>query len=293
MKNEKKHNVIYIILNEVNGKTYIGAHSTDDLDDGYMGSGTALKRAQKKYGIEKFKRSILYDFDNLIEMYKKESEIVNEDFIKSKFNYNIKLGGNEGWNCNNTISVKDTNGNCYRVYKDDPKYLSGGLVGVTTGFVCVKDKSDNLLYIEKNDSRYLSGELVHCNTDFVTLKDKDGFFHKVSTDDPRYLSGELVGTNTGMISVKDINENYFSVVEDDSRYLSGELVGITKGKMLTKEHKAKIGKANSVKQKGKFNSQYGTCWVYNLLLKESKKISKNELDSYLDNGWLKGRRLKF
>jgi|APSaa5957512622_1039677.scaffolds.fasta_scaffold28453_2 hypothetical protein len=57
--------------------------------------------------------------------------------------------------------------------------------------------------------------------------------------------------------------------------------------------KKKIGAANAVHQRGKGNSQYGKVWIYNLKEKRSMKIDKNELDSFLNKGWKKGRKMKF
>lgn len=47
------------------------------------------------------------------------------------------------------------------------------------------------------------------------------------------------------------------------------------------------------KHKGCKNSQFGTCWIYNLELKENKKIDKKELETYINHGWIKGRKQKF
>lgn len=97
-QSRKKYHIIYQTTNILNNMIYIGAHSTDLLEDDYIGSGHALRLAIKKYGIESFKRTILYIFDSPDKMFKKESEIVNADFIKRSDVYNIVEGGFGGYN---------------------------------------------------------------------------------------------------------------------------------------------------------------------------------------------------
>lgn len=63
------------------------------------------------------------------------------------------------------------------------------------------------------------------------------------------------------------------------------------GKTHRQETKDKIGITNSVKQKGKLNSQYDTCWIHNY--KENKKIKREDLENYTSSGWTKGRKMSF
>ena len=88
---------IYQITNKLDGKIYIGKHQTQDLADGYMGSGKIITRAQKKHGIDNFEKQILFIFDNEEEMNLKEAELVSEEFCIREDTYNICPGGKGGW----------------------------------------------------------------------------------------------------------------------------------------------------------------------------------------------------
>jgi hypothetical protein len=67
--------------------------------------------------------------------------------------------------------------------------------------------------------------------------------------------------------------------------------GSFKDKQHTTETKRIIGEKSSIHQKGNKNSQFGTCWVFDED-EVNKKIKKENLDSYLSAGWIKGRRIK-
>ena len=99
--------IVYITVNIVNNKTYIGVHKTERDDfDGYIGCGvninrpatykkskTAFQYAVNKYGVDKFVRSTLFTFDNESDAYKKEEELVTEDYVRNPNTYNLIVGG--------------------------------------------------------------------------------------------------------------------------------------------------------------------------------------------------------
>jgi len=89
----KKYHYVYQTKNLVNGKTYIGVHSTNNLNDEYIGSGSALRKAIKKYGKENFSCVIMAHFDTMAEAYEEERYLVNKDWISKEENYNISIGG--------------------------------------------------------------------------------------------------------------------------------------------------------------------------------------------------------
>ena len=90
----KKYNYIYLITNNTNGKIYIGQHRTDDLDDGYMGSGTLLLMAKQKYGIENFSKEIIAYADTKEKLDYLERFYIRKYKAQNKnIGYNIQPGG--------------------------------------------------------------------------------------------------------------------------------------------------------------------------------------------------------
>ena len=88
------HYIIYKTTNLINGKFYIGKHQTNDLNDGYIGSGKLLKRAIKKYGLDQFKTEILFECPTEAHMNLAEKVYV---VIDQEVSYNLCPGGKGGF----------------------------------------------------------------------------------------------------------------------------------------------------------------------------------------------------
>lgn len=109
---------IYKTTNLINGKTYIGIHKTDDINDGYLGSGIYFLKAIKKHGKQNFKREILEFCSSYDELLEKEKLYVNEEWVKNNDNYNLKTGGQSNGllsetskeKISNTLKIKYANG---------------------------------------------------------------------------------------------------------------------------------------------------------------------------------------
>lgn len=132
-KNTWKY-IVYLTINIINNKIYIGYHKTEnpDIFDGYIGNGvyitqpytykyakTAFQYAVKKYGVANFKRVILKVFDTEEDASNYERELVDESFLKRDDVYNMILGGYNGMPDSEMIKVYqyDLNGYYVNEYK--------------------------------------------------------------------------------------------------------------------------------------------------------------------------------
>ena len=86
----------YKITNLINNKFYYGVHKTKKLNDKYLGSGTRLDAAKKKYGRENFRRDILFFFKTYKDALIYEAFIVNKEMVDNPNCYNLIVGGTGG-----------------------------------------------------------------------------------------------------------------------------------------------------------------------------------------------------
>jgi hypothetical protein len=104
--------LVYKTVNKINGKFYIGAHRTNNMNDSYLGSGVALNLAIKKYGIENFFREIIYVAKDESDMFEVEKQLIAENIGENC--YNLMPGGMGGFDHINSRGMHIGDKNCMR-----------------------------------------------------------------------------------------------------------------------------------------------------------------------------------
>jgi NUMOD3 motif/GIY-YIG catalytic domain len=91
---EKNFNFVYVTTNLINGKEYIGDHSTNNLErDNYLGSGKYLQHALNEYGRENFARKILEKFNTKQEAFDAQEKYIKERNTLIPNGYNLSPTG--------------------------------------------------------------------------------------------------------------------------------------------------------------------------------------------------------
>lgn len=89
----RKHHIIYKTTCITTGRWYIGMHSTDNLNDNYLGSGLRLKRSIKKYGRDNHIREILEQCESRMAASEKEIALLTKEIREDPMCLNCGPGG--------------------------------------------------------------------------------------------------------------------------------------------------------------------------------------------------------
>ncbi len=97
-------------------------HSTDDLDDGYFGSGKLITRSVKKHGLDLHKKEILEFLDSRIALKERERQLVTEEIVNDPLCMNLQLGGGGG--CTEEIQqIRSSAGGKAAWFKEDSRKI--------------------------------------------------------------------------------------------------------------------------------------------------------------------------
>lgn len=118
-----RHYIIYMLTNKVNGKRYIGQHGTNNINDGYMGSGIAIRKAIKEFGRCNFTKEILCFCKDRYEASAKEIEYI-EEYGTYNNGYNISKGGEGALGVKHTDEQRKANSErMLRYNKEHPELI--------------------------------------------------------------------------------------------------------------------------------------------------------------------------
>lgn len=89
----KTYHYVYRIDCLLDGCYYIGVHSTNNINDGYFGSGSGLRASIRKHGKEAFTKTILSYHDTRGEAIQEEVRLLRSGVTDDPLSYNIAYDG--------------------------------------------------------------------------------------------------------------------------------------------------------------------------------------------------------
>lgn len=291
--NAEYYHYFYKITNNKSGKFYYGIHSQridsgkEPENDGYMGSGTDLKKAQNEEGIENFTKIVVKTFSTRDEARLEEMMIVDEDMINDPMCYNIALGGG----CNgNTRGFVPVNYKDPRLQKKDffmitcEEYQEHKEDYITrvSGFVSAKENiSDKFTLIPKDEYQKNKDKYYSPGSGYVNVRNDSGDYSRITVEE--YYKNKSNYTAVGCERVPYKNKDDWSDVRrldpKDPLVLSGQFIGHQFGVVRSEKFKKSIS--------GKNNGSYNSFWITDGIT--NKKMAKG---LEIPEGWERGRTVE-
>lgn len=314
---------IYKTTNLINKKIYIGYHTSYNIEnDNYLGSGKILWKAINKYGMDNFKREILYELNTFEEMLEMESKLVNKDFIKRDDTYNLALGG-LGWQLGqdphnkNKVCIHSplTHKNYYIDSDDLQEFISDGWKNgsnTKNNRNCI-EKNHNIKYVSNDElNNFISDGWCLSNTTMGKICLTNIKTKKLKYVDPNKIDDFLKigyemgnvhsGVNKNTIYIKKNKKNkridpkkLFNYLKDgwvEGKYQKNDPIRRMYNPKTDELKNIKIDECEKFEKNGwKFGVNYKSANQYSIYItkdKKNKRINPAELDKFIDVGWKRG-----
>lgn len=267
---------IYKITNMINNKCYIGQsiHIEQRLEDhkrNYQ-SNVHLQNSISKYGINNFKFEVI---EECIEGRLNEREIYWIEYYDSTNRdkgYNISIGGQGGYLLKNASdelknrTYKKISESKYGVKRGHNSEETNIKIGISRKRYLdthVDAKNNLIIHLNKVRPKHLSEE-AKIKLSKAMSGDKNPFYGKKHSEESRKRISESVKKAYADGKFDNVNRSHSMSIESRNK-LSNSLKGNTNSK----------------------NKMNGRILINNGSV--SKQINPEELQNYLDNGWVKGR----
>ena len=271
---------------------YYGIHSErfetgkKPEEDGYMGSGADLKKAQDEIGLDKFTKTVIKTFSTRDEARLEEMIVVDEDMVNDPMCYNIALGGGCNGNTEGFVPVDYRDKSlrvgkyfmisCEEYWKNPEKYIIQA-----SNHVSVIDKlsnSDNFTIISKEEYHKNKERYLTSGSGIVIIKKMGSDrWQRITVEEYYNNKKNYITTSKGKVPFKNKDDwNDIRWLDPkDSLVLSGQFIGLQKGVIRSDEFRESIS--------GEKNGTYGSFWI------TDGKVSKKVKNQEIPEGWRRGR----
>lgn len=258
---KRKYHFIYKTSCIATDRWYIGMHSTDDLDDGYLGSGKLILRSIHKYGKENHTREILEMYSDRKTLVAREKELINTILLSEEKCMNLALGGEGGFSLEACILGGKIGGRL-----NGPKTCQANIKKAHE-----RHRTDLELKEKMKIVCSENGKKTGPITGPITIK----IIHELMKNDPEFAAKRNKNSKAGV-------QRYWDSIplDSDKRKLSEEQK--IKQSVTAKERKINAGEKNG---------NFGKCWIFYEVEQISKLIQKSDLEYWQTLNWNLGRKL--
>jgi len=167
---EKKKYYVYVVTNTVNGFQYIGCHKSGSEWDGYLGSGTRIKKALLDHGRDAFSLEIASKHNDRLVALEAERDLIEKYIKQGAVLYNVQHNDAYGFSYSSSPELDGTSIRLPKELKEilvSIANLNGGNVSSVVKELIERGLSVEKMLIDKGITTQFTVESVKSHSELV------------------------------------------------------------------------------------------------------------------------------